>query len=294
MSLTDAQIAQVTGGIQGSTTVAGGIADIVSANRAIRDANRNIKTATDSAGRSRKDILGYDFENAQAIRNLKTLGIQEPDTSSTDASLATLLESGAPLDPSMLLRAATREKQGLEQKAIDREIAAETNYANSVNQANLMNYGKNLNVYQTDYSGALSDIQNERTRKANAENQKVQGVASIVGGVAQAATPFLVPLGKDGGAVEQILRRGEVVKTNGEFDHDTNKKALIDEKTGEKEAELTGGEFVLNPEQGEAIYESYAGIEQMIESGEQPSQEQLMMLYEAVQAVFSQPQFSEA
>ena len=74
MSLTDAQRAQLQGGIQGSTSIGGGIADIISANRAIRDANENIKTATDSAGRSRKDILGYDFENAQAIRNRFLLG----------------------------------------------------------------------------------------------------------------------------------------------------------------------------------------------------------------------------
>ena len=40
-------------------------------------------------------------------------------------------------------------------------------------------------------------------------------------------------------------------KTGGEFNHDTNKKALIDEESGEKEAELTGNEtmFVFNPKQ---------------------------------------------
>lgn len=34
--------------------------------------------------------------------------------------------------------------------------------------------------------------------------------------------------------------------TQGEFNHDTNKKAVIDEETGEKEAELTGGEGVFS------------------------------------------------
>jgi hypothetical protein len=44
---------------------------------------------------------------------------------------------------------------------------------------------------------------------------------------------------------------GKVGKTGGEFNHDTNKKALIDEESGEKEAELTGDEtmFVFNPKQ---------------------------------------------
>lgn len=44
---------------------------------------------------------------------------------------------------------------------------------------------------------------------------------------------------------------GKVGKTGGEFSHATNKKALIDEESGEKEAELTGNEtmFVFNPKQ---------------------------------------------
>lgn len=39
------------------------------------------------------------------------------------------------------------------------------------------------------------------------------------------------------------------MKTKGEFSHKTNKKALIDEKTGVKEAELTGSEIVFNKDQ---------------------------------------------
>ena len=287
----DEQYQNLMGVLGATSSIGGGIADIVAANKAIRSADKNIGQARQFAGESRKNILGYDFETAQAIRNLKTLGIQAPDTSSVDASTATLLESGANFDPSLLLRAATQQKQGLEQTAIDREIAAETNYANAIEAANLMNYNKNLNLYQSDYAGALADIQNEQARKAAAENQKVEGVANIVSGVFQGVTPYA--MAQEGGAVEQLLRRGDVVKTNGEFNHDTNKKALIDEETGEKEAELTGGEYVLNPEQGEAIHEAYMGIEQMVESGDQPSPEQLMMLYEAVRAVFSQPQFNE-
>ena len=61
-----------------------------------------------------------------------------------------------------------------------------------------------------------------------------------------------------------------------------------------KEAEATGGEYILNPEQGEQINMAYKGIEQIVESGEEPTMDQLMALYEAVQSVFSQPQFNEA
>jgi hypothetical protein len=98
----------------------------------------------------------------------------------------------------------------------------------------------------------------------------------------------------EGGVVEEILRRQPVQKTEGEFNHDTNKKAIVDEETGEKEGEATGGEYILNPEQGEEIHMAYKGVEQIVESGEEPTMEQLMALYEAVRGVFSQPQFNEA
>ena len=85
-----------------------------------------------------------------------------------------------------------------------------------------------------------------------------------------------------------------VTKLEGEFNHSTNKKAIIDEETGIKEAEATGGEYILNPEQGEEISMAYKGIEQIVDSGEEPTMDQLMALYEAVRNVFSQPQFNEA
>ena len=47
---------------------------------------------------------------------------------------------------------------------------------------------------------------------------------------------------EDGGTY--IGERGGM--TGGEFDHKTNKKAIIDEESGRKEGELTGGEGVLN------------------------------------------------
>ena len=50
-----------------------------------------------------------------------------------------------------------------------------------------------------------------------------------------------------------------------------------------KEAEATGGEYILNPEQGEEINMAYEGIEQIVDSGEEPTMDQLMALYEAVE-----------
>jgi hypothetical protein len=67
---------------------------------------------------------------------------------------------------------------------------------------------------------------------------------------------------KHGGEYAFANKNGNVFMTEGEFDHGTNKKALVDEETGEKEAELTGDEamvvdgdnlLVFNPDQQKTI-----------------------------------------
>ncbi len=68
--------------------------------------------------------------------------------------------------------------------------------------------------------------------------------------------------GKKGMQYEFANKGGEVHMTEGEFSHKTNKKALVDEETGVKEAELTGDEamvrdgenvLVFNPNQQSTI-----------------------------------------
>lgn len=72
----------------------------------------------------------------------------------------------------------------------------------------------------------------------------------------------------------------EGFKTKGEFNHDTNKKAVIDEENGEKEAELTGGELVFNPDQSEAM-------EELIEKGDEKG------LLKFMKELLSKPQFKD-
>lgn len=69
-------------------------------------------------------------------------------------------------------------------------------------------------------------------------------------------------------------------KTKGEFDHKTNKKAVIDEEDGEKEAELTGGELVFNPDQA-------GKMEGLIEKGDEKG------LLRFMKDLLSKPQFKD-
>jgi len=112
--------------------------------------------------------------------------------------------------------------------------------------------------------------------------------------------------GKNGGkldVISQILANGGkpvVQKLHGPEDHDKKKFAImengavIDEDNGEKVAEATGQEYILNSEQAKGIHEGYEMIEKKIQSGDGISEEEWMAFFEAVRGVFSQPQFNEA
>ena len=73
-----------------------------------------------------------------------------------------------------------------------------------------------------------------------------------------------------------FARKG--MKTNGEFSHETNPKAIIDEDTGIKEGEVTGGELVFNPEQSD-------NMEDLINKGDAKG------LLKYLKDLLSEPQF---
>lgn len=81
----------------------------------------------------------------------------------------------------------------------------------------------------------------------------------------------------------------QIYVTGGEFNHDTNKKALVDEETGEKEAELTGDEAVLNPEQTESTMQAFKMLKEAVARMENPPEELLAALEKM--SHFDEPQF---
>lgn len=83
--------------------------------------------------------------------------------------------------------------------------------------------------------------------------------------------------GKDG---MRYISHEKGGRTEGEFNHDSNKKAIVDEESGEKEGEMTGGELIFNPQQ-------VADMEKLIAEGDEDG----LMAY--MKELLSQPQFQE-
>ena len=105
-------------------------------------------------------------------------------------------------------------------------------------------------------------------------------MTSAIGAAGNVGTQGLFDVLSTTGANGMRVGEGGGV-TEGEFDHATNKKAIIDEENGQKEGELTGGEIVFNPEQT-------ADITDMVE---QADAEGLLML---LQELFNEPQFQKS
>ena len=74
---------------------------------------------------------------------------------------------------------------------------------------------------------------------------------------------------------------GDMLVTDGEFSHETNKKAIVDEETGIKEGEMTGQEALIFNDEHVAI------IEELTNRGD----EEMLMMF--MRKLLSQPQFQD-
>ena len=140
---------------------------------------------------------------------------------------------------------------------------------------------------------------------AQIEADKASAIPEALGSTLGIVGTFLGGAAAEGGKVDvltQILANGGkpiVQKLDGPEDHDQKKFAImesgavIDEDNGEKVAEATGQEYILNSKQAKGIHDEYDTVTEKIKSGKDLTEEDWMAFYKAVDKVFSQPQFNE-
>ena len=109
-----------------------------------------------------------------------------------------------------------------------------------------LEYQAKQGVLGMEFQNALANRDAANLALSNYQGQGITdamtAAASGITGVAELASAFA----KDGMRYIEAEKGG---KTEGEFDHDTNKKAIVDEESGQKEGEMTGGELIFNPDQ---------------------------------------------
>lgn len=176
-------------------------------------------------------------------------------------------------------RSARRAAQDAKQEA-----RRQRNQAFIQGGTNIINTGLEMQGKNPSFAGLFNSSSASTTNPFNTANSSNLEFGTMSAGLDPNDEGFgsLVPTGgvsynKKGGKLS-YGHGGEVMETEGEFNHSTNKKALVDEESGVKEAELTGGELVFNPDQTQMM-------EELISSGDS---KRLMAF---LKDLMSQPQF---
>ena len=252
-----------------------------------KELGKEKEKASSAYERSLQAIRDINFEPGQDIRDLSTsmetagLEMGRKGEELTDATTARLIASmqgdpravaaagqrgiGSALKAQQVAKeAGTKMKLGAQKLGVDAEEAGrqqETQRDLGLEQLLMGTAGQAYNSAQEGIYGTDA------------------AMTSAIGAAGNVGTQGLFDMLSTGANGMRVGEGGGV--TEGEFDHATNKKAIIDEENGQKEGELTGGEIVFNPEQT-------ADITDMVE---QADAEGLLML---LQELFNEPQFQKS
>ena len=293
--LSPAAIAGIAGGVLG---LAGGVADFFTAKKRLKEQQPLLDQAKLDVEGAFGNLAANKYQVSESQRQLaKSAGRPLTDPAQNLAAQATALDALTGMDPTRagafapaMASQTARDIQASQQRDFEREMAAETQLANLEQQVLGQNIGA---AREMDLLKLQRAMGSEATAAQNIEQLKAQR-ASAIPGALQNILGFGTALAGSG-AFGEFENGGipVVQKLGGEFNHDTNKKAIVDEETGVKEAEATGGEYILNPEQAQGIHSNYKAVKAKMMDGAELTQEDLMALFEAVDEVFSQPQFNE-
>ena len=276
--------------IGGAGGIIGGAIDLIGNRKRMNEQNAALSGAKGDISRLRSDFARgiYNQQVSQAQRDLAMAGIRPTDTSGIQSSAATALQA-ASADPrlmgGLIGNIQKNQAQQLQQQQMmdtQRELQSRKGLADleqNVLSSNL-DLKKQMGMLELSEATAarnqaLNNIEALKAQKRQAFQDILGGVTNIGMSVASAG------LAKDGAKVK---------KTPGAFNHKTNPIHML--KDGKKIGEMTGGEYIINPEQADAIEDAYEKIAEK-KGRKKASREELMMLYDVVRGVFSQPQFKD-
>jgi hypothetical protein len=284
---------QIPGGgaIAGGAGIVGGVLDLIGNKKRTKEQQGLLGQAKKDVAKYKSDFASgmYDMQVSQAQRDLAMAGIRPTDTSGIQSASATALQA-ASADPRLLggLIGNIQQNQAQavqSQKMADtqREIAAKSNLADIEQQTLNANRGLKQQMGLMGLAESTA-ARNQALQNIEALKAEKRGAwADIIGGVANIGMSLAAPgLGENGMKVK---------KTPGPFSHKTNPIDIM--KDGAKIGEMTGGEYIINPDQADAIEDAYEEIKEKKSAGKKISRQELMMLYDVVRGIFSQPQFKD-
>ena len=241
------------GGIVGGIgAIAGGIAD-VRAGRQLRDrgaAEAAAATQELAELRAAQPSLDTPSEYYELVKGAYDQRLMQQRVEDINRSFATTAAAagqfgarglGAVLQASAQAEAAKRQEVLTQQKLQTQALGQLAQARERETRLRELRSTRDINL-------AFDAKRAGEAREFYGQQQRAQGIVSAIGGVAQVA----------GGAATlaagiPTAKKGiKVTKTPGEFSHKRNPLSVTN-KEGVKVAELTGGEYVFNPEQSKKL-----------------------------------------
>tara|TARA_Y100001937_G_scaffold128696_1_gene206957 strand:- start:4802 stop:5818 length:1017 start_codon:yes stop_codon:yes gene_type:complete len=217
-----------------------------------RKAEKRIREANFTVGQEQRDLADLQkqqFEDLQSLVNRNRMAQSQQAIASSLGDPTRAASGVSPLlDKMNQSNLETSLQLGQQKTAVDQQLA---NLTDQVRRANLQ---KNLNLDAQLRGEGVTAAGLGFAAQGDAQNMMI---GSLAEGVDTGLAAYNLASGLNADGSPRVNEQGgtlsnQIYRTGGEFDHDTNKKALVDEETGEKEAELTGEEVVLNPDQTES------------------------------------------
>ena len=254
--------------------------------------DRSLQAIRDISFDPSQELRAARMSQLEAGRAIGDMAAQRTDEAQARA-IAALRDSPRALQSAgtRVIDSALAAQQQADVAGTQQTLAAEMGMAQDAEQARMQALQRDLSLEQMLMGRAAQagDVAQSGVYGSQAATtEAIQGLGNLgtqamlqgvdfdeIGGTSGAGADFGL-IAEKGGYIGE-----EGGMTEGEFNHDTNKKAIIDEENGQKEGELTGGEMVLNPEQTD-------GITTLVEKGDA---EALLMF---LRDLLSQPQFQEA
>lgn len=233
--------------------VAGGVTDII-------QGNKNMRAAQSEQAKQQAEInrlkasqpsISTPAEYYEQVKNAYDSRLMQMRTEDINRNLANTTAAASSFGSRGLgaLAGATQAANRAQREEVLQQQQLQTGALGELARAqeNTIDRREARNVRETTYAqGQLAQAQQNELM---AQQQKMAGISSAVGGVAQVGlglmNPVPLPTSMEDG--------GKVQKTPGEFSHEENEMAVITENGEDTGVRVTGGEYVLNPDQAKSI-----------------------------------------
>jgi hypothetical protein len=305
--------AAIAGGLG---VTAGGFADLFPAKRI--SAQKDLqKEAKGDINEFFKKLESGEFDQQIDPSLLKVFGMTRRETDLTPqlSAFATSLDA-ASADPRLLASSIpgitgqySQVMDDISRKDFERELAGRQFEGQTRQNIAADNLQLRRDVFKDKLASDQLAYATAQDNITALKEAKAQAIPNIVSGLLQTTGAIAGGFAEDGAKIPEYEMGGDIMAQimaaqgqggvpprqdlPGPEDHDSNPIDMI-APNGEKVGEATGGEIILNSKQTEKIEDAVEVIDETVKSGEKPTMDQLMALYEAVSKTLSQPQFQDS